>query len=130
MTGIRMGKKQAAEQGAKIKLHLEEDSQILIGYFKTKGVNNPWLKVPELETDTHADDRGGLDVVFGEALKVDSCPVVNIHAFQYEKGTYELYLGNGAYVIAGIVPAGKKLNARHAGLAGDTLEMLDWMFEK
>jgi len=56
-------------------------------------------------------------------------PVVNVHAFQYEKGTYEIYMDNGAYAILGVVPAGVKLNARQAGLAGDTLDMLDWMYE-
>ena len=92
--------------------------------------NKDWLRVPTLETDTHADERGGLTCVFGEAVKVDNSPVVNVHAFQYEKGTYEIYMDNGAYAILGVVPAGVKLNARQAGLAGDTLDMLDWMYEE
>lgn len=129
LTGIAMSKANAIEHGAKFKIEFEEDSQLLIGYFKVKGVNNKdWLRVPTLETDTHADERGGLACVFGEAVKVDNSPVVNVHAFQYEKGTYEIYMDNGAYAVLGVVPAGVKLNSRQAGLAGDTLDMLDWMF--
>jgi len=130
LTGISMSKEYAIKHGAKFKIEFEEDSQLLIGYFKVKGTQNKdWLRVPTLETDTHADERGGLTCVFGEAVKVDNSPVVNVHAFQYEKGTYEIYMDNGAYAILGVVPAGVKLNARQAGLAGDTLDMLDWMYE-
>lgn len=131
LTGISMSKQYAIEHGAKFKIELEEDSQILIGYFKVKGTENKeWLRVPTLETDTHADERGGLACVFGEALKVDNAPVVNVHAFQYEKGKHEIFMDNGAYAIVGVVPADVNLNSRHAGLAGDTLDMLDWMFEE
>lgn len=129
LTGISMSKENAIKNGAKFKITFEEDSQLLIGYFKVKGTQNKdWLRVPTLETDTHADERGGLACVFSEAVKVDNSPVVNVHAFRYEKGTYEIYMDNGAYAILGVVPAGVKLSSRHAGLAGDTLDMLDWMF--
>lgn len=129
LTGISMNKQHAIEHGAKLEIEFEEDSQLLIGYFKVKGTNNKdWLRVPTLETDTHADERGGLACVFGEAVKVDNSPVVNVHAFQYEKGKHEIFMDNGAYAILGVVPAGVKLNSRQAGLAGDTLDMLDWMF--
>ena len=131
LTGISMSKEHAIKEGAKFKIRFEEDSQLLIGYFKVKGTQNKdWLRVPTLETDTHADERGGLACVFGEAVKVDNSPVVNVHAFQYEKGVHEIYMDNGAYAILGVVPAGVKLNSRQAGLAGDTLDMLDWMFEE
>ncbi len=131
LTGIAMSKQYAIEHGAKVKVEFEEDVQLLIGYFKVKGTNNrDWLRVPDLETDTHADERGGLACVFGEAVKVDNAPVVNVHAFRYEKGIQEIFMDNGAYAILGAVPAGVRLNTRQAGLAGDTLEMLDWMFEE
>ncbi len=131
LTGIAMNKEHAIQNGAKLKIDFEEDSQLLIGYFKVKGVNNKdWLRVPDLETDTHADERGGLACVFGEAVKVDNSPVVNVHAFQYEQGVHEIYMDNGAYAILGAVPASIQLKPRQAGLAGDTLDMLDWMFEE
>ena len=71
--------------------------------------NKDWLRVPDLETDTHADERGGLACVFGEAVKVDNSPVVNVHAFQYEQGVHEFYMDNGAYAILGAVPASIQL---------------------
>lgn len=131
LTGIAMNKQYAIEHGAKLQVEFEEDVQLLIGYFKVKGTENKdWLRVPDLETDTHADERGGLACVFGEAVKVDNSPVVNVHAFRYERGVQEIFMDNGAYAILGAVPAGVKLNSRQAGLAGDTLDMLDWMFEE
>lgn len=130
LTGIRMHKEESSLNGETLELEFSEDVQVLIGYFRTKGKHNPWLKVPDLETNTHADDRGGLAVVYEEAIKVDQCPVVNVHAFRYEKGKHKIYMGAGAYVFVGVVPAGVKLKPRAAGLAGDTLDMLDWMFEE
>ena len=38
-------------------------------------------------------------------------------------------MGTGAYAILGVVPATVDLIPRNADLAGDTLEMLDWMYE-
>ncbi len=131
LTGISMSKDHAMKSGAKFKIELKEDSQILIGYFKVKGKENKeWMRVPDLETNTHADERGGLSCVISEALKVDNSPAVDMHVFQYEKGTHEIYLDTGAYAILGVVPAGVKIKPRHAGLAGDTLDMLDWMFDE
>ncbi|HHX59483.1 MAG TPA: hypothetical protein GX707_01910 [Epulopiscium sp.] len=127
LTGVRFGLGEAIEKGITVKLELEEDSQILIGYMNAKGVE--WLQVPDLETNTHADDRGGLDVVIANAMKVTSSPAINIHAFQYEKGNHEIYLGTGAYVIAGVIPKGVKMTTRNADLVGESLQSLDWLYE-
>lgn len=128
ITGIRFGLGEAIESGVTVKLELEEDSQVLIGYMNAKGVE--WLQLPDLETNTHADDRGGLTVVYANAMKAESCPPINIHAYQYKKGTFEIYFGTGAYVIAGIIPASAKLQPRNADLAGEGLDTLDWLYEQ
>ena len=83
LTGIRFGMGEAIVTGITIKLTLAQDSKILIGYFDDKGVE--WLQVPELETNTHADDRGGLAVLYANALKAQGCKAVHIHVFSYEK---------------------------------------------
>lgn len=127
LTGVRFGLGEAIEKGITVKLELEEDAQILIGYMNAKGVE--WLQVPDLETNTHADDRGGLDVVIANAMKVTSSPSINIHAFQYEKGIHEIYLGTGAYVIAGVIPKDVKMTTRNADLVGESLQSLDWLYE-
>ena len=88
-----------------------------------------WLKLPDLETNTHADDRGGLSVVYANALQAENCPNCNIHAYFYEKGTHEIYMGTGGFTIVGVVPANAELQARNAGLSGETPEKLDWLYE-
>ncbi len=128
LQGIRLNRHEMETNGSVIEVEFDEDVQVLIGYFRKKGKRNPWLKVPDLETNTHADDRGGLAVVFGDALKVDLCPSVNVHAFQYEKGKHRIYLGVGVFMFVGVVPANVKLNPRNAGLAGDMLDTLEWMY--
>ncbi|MFR7991855.1 MAG: hypothetical protein ACLU61_02820 [Lachnospiraceae bacterium] len=128
LRGLQLNRALAESQGATLTLEFDEDVQVLIGYFRAKGKENKYLKVPDLETNTHADDRGGLAVVFEDAVKVEDCPVVNVRAFQYEKGKHRIFLDVGSFVFLGVVPASHKLRSRQAGLAGDTLEMLDWMF--
>lgn len=127
LTGIRFGLGDAISNGVTVTIELKENSYVLIGYINSKGVE--WLQVPDLETNTHADDRGGLSVVYANAVKAEGCEPVNIHAFLYEKGTHDIYFGTGGYVIAGVIPAAKKPVPRNAGLEGEGLETLDWLYE-
>lgn len=131
LTGIQIPREEAeSAAGAKFEIEFEKDCYLLIGYFKIKSEKKVWLKVPDLETDTHADDRGGLAVVYDEAIKVDMSPSVNVHAFRYEKGKHKIYFGQGAYVVVGVVDGSEKIVPRSAGLAGDLLESLGWMYEE
>ena len=128
MTAVRMGLGAAIEEGVTVKLELPEDSYVLVGYMNAKGVE--WLQLPDLETNTHADDRGGLTVVYANAIKAEACPPINIHAYRYEKGTHEIYFGTGAFMIAGVVSADTKMKPRNANLGGEGLETLDWLYEE
>ena len=128
MTGVRMGLGAAIEEGVTVKLELPQDSYVLVGYMNAKGVE--WLQLPDLETNTHADDRGGLTVVYANAIKAEACPPINIHAYRYEKGTHEIYFGTGAFMIAGVVAADTKMKPRNANLGGEGLETLDWLYEE
>ena len=127
LTGIRFGLGEAIEAGVKVKVELKEDSLILVGYMNAKGVE--WLQVPDLETNTHADDRGGLAVVYGSAVYAEGCPLMNVHAFRYEKGIHEIYMGTGGYTIVGIVPKDAPIKIRNAGLSDNSLDKLDWLYE-
>lgn len=127
LTGIRFGFGDSINKGASIKVKLKEDSLILIGYMKAKGVE--WLQLPDLETNTHADDRGGLSVVYGSAVYAEGCPLIDVHAYRYEKGTHEIYMGTGGYSILGIIPKDSKLKVRNAGLSDNSLDRLDWLYE-
>lgn len=128
LTGVRMGLGAAIEEGVTVKLELPQDSYVLVGYMNAKGVE--WLQLPDLETNTHADDRGGLTVVYANAVKAESCPPINIHAYRYEKGTHEIYFGTGAFMIAGVVSADTVMKPRNANLAGEGLDTLDWLYEE
>ncbi|MDY3919026.1 MAG: hypothetical protein SOZ59_08510 [Candidatus Limivivens sp.] len=128
LTGVRMGLGAAIEEGVTIRLELPQDSYVLVGYLNARGVE--WLQLPDLETNTHADDRGGLAVVYESAMKAEACPPVNIHAYRYEKGTHEIYFGTGAFLIAGVVDSKTVFRPRNANLGGEGLETLDWLYEE
>lgn len=128
LTGGRMGLGAAIEEGVTVKLELPQDSYVLVGYMNAKGVE--WLQLPDLETNTHADDRGGLTVVYANAVKAEACPPINIHAYRYEKGTHEIYFGTGAFLIAGVIASDTVMKPRNANLAGEGLETLDWLYEE
>lgn len=126
LTGIRMNLGEAMNGGVHIRISFEQDSYLLVGYMQTGGVE--WLKVPDLETNTHADDRGGLAAVYKNAVKAEGCPVIEIHAYMYEKGEHDIYFGNGGYMIAGVVSQLTELVQRNADMGGEELETLDWMY--
>ncbi|MGI5898525.1 MAG: hypothetical protein ACOX8S_01205 [Christensenellales bacterium] len=128
LTGIRFNLGNAIADGVTIDIECEEDCYVLIGYMNARAIQ--WLQVPELETNTHADDRGGLAVLYQNAVKVEGAPSVNIHAFKYEKGRHSIYMGTGGFIVAGVVSAKEKLSARNAQLVGESLDSLDWLYEK
>ncbi len=127
LQAVRMGLGAAIEEGVTVKIELAQDSYVLIGYMNAKGVE--WLQLPDLETNTHADDRGGLTVIYANAIKAEACPPINIHAYKYEKGVHEIYFGTGAFMIAGVVAANIALKPRNANLGGEGLDTLDWLYE-
>ncbi len=127
LTGVSFGLGHAINDGAMVKLDLKEDCYVLIAYMNAKGIE--WLQLPDLETNTHADDRGGLAVVYANAIQAEGCPDMNIHAYKYEKGIHEIFFGTGGYSVVGVVKADQELRARNAGLSGETLDKLDWLYE-
>ena len=127
LKGVRFSMEKAIGGGMLLQLELEEDAKVLIGYFATGG--HEWLKPETLETNTHADERGGLEPVIKNAMKLTGLPPVNIHAFRYEKGVHEIYLGVGAYLLAGVVPLDQPIAVRNAEMERESLESLDWLYE-
>ena len=113
--------------GAKVRLRLRERSRVLIGYVDDRGVE--WLAPPSLETDTHADDRGGYAPVLIHAAKAKGVKAFNVHAFLYDAGDVTLDYGTGAYTVVGVVPESAPLIPREAGLDAESLATLDWLYE-
>lgn len=134
LRGLRFSKNDAVADGMTLRLKLEEDAKILIGYFQVKP-NEPqkyakeWLKPETLETNTFADERGGLMPVIKNAVKIQGLPLVNVHAFLYEKGVHEIYMGTGAFLMLGAVPAAQDIQVRNAEMERESLESLDWLYE-
>ena len=127
LTGVRFGMGEAIVTGAKVRLRLRERSRVLIGYVDDRGVE--WLAPPSLETDTHADDRGGYAPVLIHAAKARGVKAFNVHAFLYDAGDVTLDFGTGAYTVVGVVPESAPLIPRDAGLDAESLATLDWLYE-
>lgn len=116
LTGIRFSH-EAAKNGRYVPVEFEvtEPVRVLIGYFQNE--RNLWLQVPNLDFASHADERGGVDPVLRNAVAIDECPNVNVHAFRYEPGRHKLELiGKGSFVILGVVPQSVELKKRDAKL--------------
>lgn len=127
LQGVRFTHDSAIGGNTRITVDLSQDCKVIIGYFNAKAVQ--WLQVPDLETNTHADDRGGLAPVYKNAMKVQGCPSVNFHMLRYEKGVHEISFDNGGFVFAGAIAADEPVTPRNAEMADETLESLDWLYE-
>ncbi len=127
LTGVRMGMGEAIVTGVTLKLRLKRRSRILIGYIDDGGVE--WLAPPSLETDTHAEDRGGYAPILIHGAKAKGLKALNVHAFLYDAGEVTLDFGTGAYVLAGVIPEDVPLIPRDAGLDAESLTTLDWLYE-
>jgi len=89
--------------------------RVLIGYFQNE--RDLWLQVPNLDSASHADERGGVDAVLRNAVAIDECPNVNVHAFRYEPGRHKLeMIGKGSFVVLGVVPQSVELKKRDVKL--------------
>lgn len=85
-----------------IEFECTEPVRVLIGYFKAS--DPEWRKPPTLETDATAAERGGAEPFIVDAVKFDTLPTVNVHAFDYPAGRHTLEVRTpGAYLILGIV---------------------------
>jgi hypothetical protein len=115
LTGIRFSH-EAAKNGryTPVEFEVAEPVRVLVGYFQNE--RDLWLQVPNLDVASHADERGGVDVLLRNAVTIAECPNVNVHAFRYEPGRHKLELiGKGSFVILGIVPQSAKPEKRDAG---------------
>jgi hypothetical protein len=112
LTGMRVSHEKAEKGTIQIDFEVNEPVKVLVGYVGSE--DKGWLQVPALEHVAHADDRGGLNPVLENAATIGNAkiklPRVNVHAFKYGKGKQTLeMIGEGSYVILGVVPANAKL---------------------
>lgn len=109
-----------------LRLTMPTDGHLLIGYLK--GESDNWLRVPSLETDTHADERGGLDPVLVGAIDGSGIAAVDVHAFRYEKGEHTVALGKGSFLILGATVADQRFTGRVVRDEKNSQGMLDWLY--
>jgi hypothetical protein len=116
LTGFRFSHEEAKNhRHVPVEFEVTEPVRVLIGYFQNE--RDLWLQVPNLDFASHADERGGVDPVLRNAVAIDECPNVNVHAFRYEPGRYKLELiGKGSFVVLGVVPQSVELKKRDAKL--------------
>jgi hypothetical protein len=116
LTGIRFLHEEAKNhRHVPVEFEVTEPVRVLIGYFQNE--RDIWLQVPNLDFASHADERGGVDPVLRNAVAIDECPNVNVHAFRYEPGRHKLELiGKGSFVVLGVVPQSVELKKRDAKL--------------
>jgi hypothetical protein len=116
LTGIRFSHEEAKNHRyVPVEFEVTEPVRVLIGYFQNE--RDLWLQVPNLDFASHADERGGVDPVLRNAVAIDECPNVNVHAFRYEPGRHKLELiGKGSFVVLGVVPQSVELKKRDVKL--------------
>ena len=114
LAGIRFSHEEAKNgRYVPVEFEVAEPVRVLIGYFQNE--RDIWLQVPNLDVASHADERGGVDVMIRNAAAIEECPNVNVHAFRYEPGRHKLeVIGKGSFVVLGVVPQSVKLEKRAA----------------
>jgi hypothetical protein len=112
--GIRFSDADArAGRYTPIEFEVNEPVRVLIGY--VKGDDKGWLRVPDLETDALADERGGAEPLILNAATIESLPPVDVHALRYDAGRHKLEVrGSGSFLILGVVPQSAKIAKRDA----------------
>lgn len=128
LTGVRFPREYAVNSGMTLDIEFPQDSLLLIGYMNADR-DIQWLQVPDLETNTHADERGGLDPVYQNAMLIQGTPTVNIHAFRYEKGRHSIYFGTGGFVVVGVTAREQAIAPRNVALEGEVFSSLDWIYQ-
>jgi hypothetical protein len=113
MTGIRVSTKQEAP----IHFTLDKPAQILVGFFKNKGMNVS----PATEQ---------WNIVLPNAITMPKSPPVTVWAKPLPAGRNDLDLGKGAYVVAGFIPEDTHITPHFSTPTNNGQSPnLDWLFE-
>jgi hypothetical protein len=119
-TGIRFAHDVAAAgKYDPVEFETSEPVRIMIGYVKGSGTE--WLKVPDLETDALADERGGAEPQILNAVTIAGLPAIDVHAFDYDAGRHRLEVrGHGSFLVLGVMSKSASITKRDAGRRGDS----------
>ena len=137
LTGIRFPEKAALQNGINFKLRVKQPVYVLVGYFNTD--NEGFVAKPNLETDAHADERGGLEPIIrdaatfslknGEGVNQPTVyPNIDIHACRYEPGMHQMDFEKGRVLILGVVKNGKAIDQVPVTDRQNNGAVIDWLF--
>lgn len=126
LQAVRIARGANAAGGIQVQVTLPRDGHVLLGYVAS--TDEAWLQVPNLETNTHADARGGLDPVLHGAIQSAGIPDINVHAFRYEAGEHTIALDAGAFVVLGVVEQSQEFTGRSVVAASD--DDFAWLYEE
>jgi len=134
LTGIHFSEKELLRKGGSFKFRVHKPVYVLVGYFNTNRTG--FLPKPNLETNAHADDRGGLEPVLREAAMfsvigmgvIDSLtvyPGMDVHAYKFEAGTHEMSFDKGRFLVVGVVDVKNNPKLKQSNPQVN----IDWFFE-
>jgi hypothetical protein len=108
-----------------IEFETDAPVKLLVGFFRDDQTR--YAKAPTLETDAGANQYGQADPVLLNAVRIKGLPMVNVHAYHFEKGKHKLILPRGMLLVPGF--SSDEPEVRDAGLAGTgSEEAMDWLF--
>lgn len=124
LKAIQMNAQSQRSQGTSIEFETDTTVHILVAYFRDD--QSKFLKTPTLETDASANLYGQAEAKISNAIRMIDWPMSNVHTYTFEKGTHKLNLGRGLALVLGFT--NNEVQSRNAALAGETEEMMDWLF--
>lgn len=109
--------------GTVVEFTTDKPVNLLVGYFRDE--QNKYAQAPKLETDASANDYGQAEPQLMAAINIKGMPLVNVHCYQFPKGTHKLLLPKGMLLLLGFT--NDTVAARNVGLSGSD-EAIDWLF--
>jgi len=134
LRGLRLPFHRQLKEGVELKFTTTEPIQVLVGYFNPVKAafttDSVFVKAPELETNASANDYGQAETKIANGIVIKGLPQVNIHSYSFNKGTHELKLPKGIFLVLGFVKADQTIPLYDAGLTDIGVKReIDWLFE-
>lgn len=125
LNGLSLATAKLTTESTNIHFETNAPVKLLVGFFRDDQTR--FAKAPTLETDASANQYGQADPVILNAVRITGFPMVNVHAYHFEKGKHSLILPRGKLLVLGFTS--DAVQERDARLAGTGTELtMDWLF--
>jgi hypothetical protein len=125
LKAIRFSRAEQIANGTTVQFKNAKPVTVLVGFFTTR--DKKYLKPSDLETDASANDYGQAEVKIGNAMVVESLPLINIHTYTFPAGTNTLTLAKGGCLVLGIINS-QDIKMYNAALGDPENKDVDWLF--